>query len=115
MNIRVKSMAIPLAFVALAAASATQSADIINETSVRAPQVIPDSVTVRYGDLDLNSQAGRDTLNARLSEAARTVCDHHGYSRSGSLSYHARARACYEESLAAAHAQVESGQLAARD
>jgi UrcA family protein len=115
MNIQVKSMAIPLAFLALAAATSAWSADTIDETRVEASHVAPPSITVRYGDLNLSSEEGRESLNARLSRAAKTVCDHHGYTRNRSLSYLAKTKTCYEDAMAAALNQVESVQLAAID
>ncbi len=113
MNISVKSMTVPLVFLALAAGTSALKAETLDETRVQGTQQNAPSVAVRYGDLDLNSEAGRDALNARLSMAARNVCDHHGYARTGSLSYHAQTKACYDEALTAALSQVNSGQLAA--
>ena len=112
MNISVKSMTVPLVFLALAAGTSALKADTLDETRVQGSQLEAPTATVRYGDLDLNSEAGREVLNARISMAARNVCDHHGYARTGSLSYHAKTKACYEEALTAALSQVNSGQLA---
>ena len=113
MNISVKSMTVPLVFLALAAGTSALKAETLDETRVQGSQLSAPTVTVRYGDLDLNSQAGRDVLNARLSMAARKVCGHFGYARTGSLSHTVKTKACYEEALTAAMSQVNSGQLAA--
>lgn len=40
-----------------------------------APRGEANSVVVRYGDLNLNSQAGIAVLHKRISNAAKTVCD----------------------------------------
>ena len=37
-----------------------------------------ESIAVRYGDLDLSSQAGRTTLDRRITTAARSVCRNDG-------------------------------------
>lgn len=113
MNISVKSMTVPLVFLALAAGTSALKAETLEETRVQGSHLAPPSVTVRYGDLNLNSEAGRDALSSRLSMAARNVCDHHGYTRTRSLRYLAKTKACYDEALTAALSQVNSGQLAA--
>jgi UrcA family protein len=54
------------------------------------------SVTVRYSDLNLASDAGRRTLLTRLSAAAHRVCDDSG---TRELWRVARADACFREAL----------------
>jgi UrcA family protein len=57
----------------------------------------PRSVLVRYSDLDLKSDAGRTTLNKRISFAAGTVCG-----PADTLSYNSRrsVAACEERAIA---------------
>jgi UrcA family protein len=57
------------------------------------------SVTVRYADLNLASDAGAQKLLSRLSAAARQVCDDHG---TRELARVVRADACFRETLSSA-------------
>lgn len=65
-------------FIAAAAASIACSAPVMaEEVVVKHQPLVPEgvpSVLVRYNDLDLDSQAGRDTLTTRLDSAVRRVC-----------------------------------------
>lgn len=65
-------------------------------------QTVP-TVTVAYGDLNVDSQAGQAALKARLVRAARTVC---GGSTSADLSERMARIACYKTALAGAMTQV---------
>jgi len=58
-----KLTAIALSLMALTAASGAQEAKT--------------AVTVSYGDLNLRSESGLKTLDARLAHAIRTVCAEH--------------------------------------
>jgi UrcA family protein len=57
------------------------------------------SVTVRYADLNLASDAGAQKLLSRLSAAAHQVCDDHG---TRELARVVRADACFRETLGSA-------------
>ena len=57
------------------------------------------SVTVRYADLNLASDAGAHRLLSRLSAAAHQVCDDHG---TRELARVTRAEACFRETLSSA-------------
>lgn len=57
------------------------------------------SVTVHYGDLNLQTQAGLQTLYARLQAAARQVCPSEGAT---TLSAGMSSRACRKDALSAA-------------
>lgn len=57
------------------------------------------SVAVRYADLDLKSQAGKDTLQRRIAFAAGTVCG-----PADTLSYHSRQSVASCEARAIANA-----------
>ena len=57
------------------------------------------SVTVLYGDLDLNTQAGMTKLHTRLRAAAREVCD---VREQRQLAEAIAARSCYRQTYRAA-------------
>ena len=70
------------------------------------------STTVKFGDLDLNTEADRRALLDRLSKAAHSVCGReaslhsdNGYPHVGDL------EACYRSTLAAAVDKVHHEQL----
>ena len=65
-------------------------------------QTVP-TATVAYGDLNVDSQAGRATLKARIVRAARTVC---GGTSSVDLSERAAQMACFKTAFAGAMTQV---------
>jgi UrcA family protein len=111
MNIRIKSMVVPVAFVALAAGATALQAQTMEESSVRASRIGTTSVVVPLGDLDLGSAEDRQILEYRLRAAAKQVCGHEGIRRTGSLSRYAKTRACYDEALADAHSQVSEKSL----
>jgi UrcA family protein len=52
----------------------TVAALSVSGLAAAAPRGEANSVVVRYGDLNLNSQAGIAVLHKRISNAARTVC-----------------------------------------
>jgi UrcA family protein len=54
------------------------------------------TVSVRYNDLNLATQAGQDELERRLDRAARTVCGL-DETRTGTRLPSANARSCYRE------------------
>jgi UrcA family protein len=56
---------------------------------------------VKYADLDLNTDAGRRELLARLSKAAKSVCQDYAYLYM-SYGYHQIYRSCFKSTLAAA-------------
>ena len=68
------------------------------------------AVTVRYGDLNLNTPGGVDALYARLRAAARTACDVRG---GRPLAEQVLARSCYHQALGAAVDGVQSHTLSA--
>ena len=67
------------------------------------------AVAVSYAELDLSKSAGAEVLYDRLQRAAEKVCGVH--ERSSSL-YHvaiaAEKKACYEEALSRAVAQIDA-------
>ena len=67
------------------------------------------SVTVRYGDLDLSSPAGANTLYQRIQAAARQVCGYPG----ADLLEQASWRSCYRSAVGDAVRKVNSPLLIA--
>jgi len=70
------------------------------------------SATVKFGDLNLNTDAGRRELLDRLSKAALRVCSEYGYSHS-LQAYPQEIHVCYSRSLAAAVDKVHHEQVSA--
>jgi UrcA family protein len=70
------------------------------------------STTVKFRDLDLNTDAGRRELLDRLSKAARRVCGKDAFLHSD-LGYPQVYGSCYSRSLAAAVDKVHHAQLSA--
>ena len=68
------------------------------------------TVTVRYADLNLSSDAGNAALYARLEAAARQVC---GTSDIRDLAQLASVQSCQKVAIARAVQEVHSTQLAA--
>jgi UrcA family protein len=68
------------------------------------------TVVVRYGDLDLSTQEGVQTLYKRISSAARQVCPS---ADPRSLRRFDDGRACRAAAIARAVSDVHSSQLAA--
>ena len=76
------------------------------QTVERAPQI--PNVTVRYGDLNLNTPAGVEELYGRLRAAARHVC---GVGERRALVDAMVAKSCYRQVLGAAVDDVKSPTL----
>lgn len=72
---------------------------------------VPASVAISYADLDLGSEAGRQTLAARVEGAARLVCRPDTI---GSLKERADRRACYRIAVGQSQAQLDRARDAAR-
>jgi UrcA family protein len=83
-----------LAAMASAFVSAPAFADVVSTTAVQ------------YGDLNLASPAGRQTLNRRISNAARSVC--HVRSDDRSLASRIERNKCYDRAVSGALQQVAS-------
>ena len=62
---------------------------------------------VKFGDLDLNTDAGRRELLNRLRKAANRVCAEYAYLNSLSTYPQEIRRSCYDRTLAAAVAAVD--------
>jgi UrcA family protein len=68
-------------------------------------------VAVKYGDLDLATDAGAAALYRRIADAARDVCP--GYYVSRDLQYRRNVTACRDDAVARAIQSVGSPRLAA--
>jgi UrcA family protein len=66
------------------------------------------SVTVRYGELNLDNEKGLATLYRRLQRAAEHVCGVEPYSVSRSRTRRAAAATCYSASLAASVDKIDN-------
>ena len=78
--------------------AAAFAASAMIATPALADSVVTQSVQVRYSDLDLSTQAGQDTLERRLNQAAESVC---GIDRrtSGPTLPSTESRKCYRETI----------------
>lgn len=63
----------------------------------------PSQVRVAYGDLDLTSDAGQDTLNQRIRSAVKRVCGSMGRSASEAIDY----AGCKKAAFANARGQMQ--------
>lgn len=68
--------------------------------------------TVKFGDLDLNTDAGRRELLERLSRAASRVCEQYANAL-WALGYYQIYSSCLRNSLAAAVNKVHDAQVSA--
>lgn len=71
-------------------------------TAATAAPVLAKDVTVRFGDLALDSAQGQRTLARRIDRAARTACDFHADGRLPSRS----AVKCYHQARAKARTEM---------
>lgn len=79
------------------------STTLFVETAVAQPGGTRVSTRVSYADLDLNSPAGRATLDERISGAARRVCGVRG-PVAGYAEFRSQ-RACLREAMSGARSQ----------
>jgi len=70
------------------------------------------STRVKFGDLDLNTDAGRRELLRRLSNAASRVCEDYAHVN-WSLRYREVYRSCFENTLAVAVDRIHQEQVSA--
>ncbi|MEO1203737.1 MAG: UrcA family protein [Pseudomonadota bacterium] len=91
--------ALALAVIAVPAATASPS-------SVDAARI-----SVSFADLNIDSEAGARALYSRLQQASASVCNKDSLRELGSLAAHAKAEACYDETLDEAVAEVGSKTL----
>jgi UrcA family protein len=86
-------------------------AGLMLATSAMATSAPPRSEVVRFGDLDLHTDAGINALYTRLRTASNEVCGAVGIRE---LTFYAAESACVERALSAAVANVHSPELSAR-
>lgn len=75
---------------------------VINANAEDSYNYIP-RVVVHYGDLDLSTEAGANTLYHRLQSASRLVCRSFD---SADISQRAKWQACYRQALSGAVSKV---------
>jgi UrcA family protein len=83
-----------------------------NETVVTTSAEGFRTATVSYTDLDLNNAEARETLNFRISSAAKKVCGSADKSLAGSLAQAAKNRSCYSSAVDQAMRTLSDGQIA---
>ena len=69
------------------------------------------SVKVSYKDLNLDSEAGAQSLYSRLKHASKRACNVRSRTVTGSLRAVAEAKRCYNETLEAAVRQIDNDAL----
>jgi UrcA family protein len=83
------------------------SASILSVAQAAAPSDAATAV-VKFGELDVNSTAGKQELYLRLNQAARTVCRSLDPSESGAKYLPAsRYKACIEQAVSGATAKID--------
>jgi UrcA family protein len=99
----------------LAALTACMAVGLAGVARAAPPADAAPSVRVPYGDLNLASAQGVNTLNARVSAAARQVCSADGVDLRD-LQASAAERSCETQAIANAEheVQVQAPQVAAR-
>ncbi len=88
----------------------TACVGVLSTASAATPDADVPMATVRYGDLNLSTDAGAKTLYARISTAARQVCPS---VESRDLSHLSAAHACQRAAIDRAVHSVNSPHLAA--
>lgn len=94
----------------LAALTACMAVGLANVARSATPDAAP-SVKVSYGDLDLGSAQGAQTLHARITAAARQVCAPDGFDIRN-LQLFTVERSCMSEAVANAERKVQGTQVA---
>ena len=80
--------------------------------SAGAPDQLEDSaVTVSYGDLDIQSEAGAKVLYSRLKRASEKACNVESFTEHGSVDSARDARLCYRAKIARAVDNIDSEPL----
>jgi UrcA family protein len=95
----------------LAALTACMAVGLASVARSATPDAAP-SVRVPYGDLNLTSAQGANTLHARITAAARQVCGEHGLD-GRNLQAWAAARSCETQAIASAVREVQGAKVAA--
>jgi UrcA family protein len=99
----VKSVVATVAVVAFSL-PAIASADAGEELKGRAEKVA-------YSDLNVDKEAGAQTLYRRLQQASKRVCGVESLNIAGSLNAVAQAKRCYRETLDESVAKIDSAAL----
>lgn len=98
-------------YAVMAFASVSIVAGAVQATADEAPAQLQavNAISVSYADLNLESVAGRDTLQKRIDRAAEKVCGPQSTRLAGSLSRAVKAQECYEQARSDAMNAVERG------
>jgi UrcA family protein len=107
-------MKTPLSKIALFAAMAgigVIAAPTASATQAQNADRVTSSVTVHYGDLDLNTASGADRLYLRLDRAAETVCGGDYEYDPAYIELWGTVRRCEKNAIGRAVAQVDSPKL----
>lgn len=83
---------------------------LVGSAAQAAPEMTTREITVRFADLNLETQAGIETLYSRLNGAARTVC---GTADRGDLNANDQVKECRRSAIDAAVAKIGSKALTA--
>ena len=94
----------------LAALTACMAVGLADVARAASPDAAP-SVKVSYGDLDLASAQGMQTLHARVTAAARRVCAPDGFD-ARNLQVFTSERACMSHAVADAEDTVQATRVA---
>lgn len=98
---------------AIVGVSLTANAGSYSETRVSTAADGLRSVSVSYADLNLASTAGRETLQQRISHAARRVCGSANLRQAGSLRQLSDNRKCQQRAIEKALKQMSERKFAA--
>ena len=95
----------------MAFASVGIVAGAVQATAGEAPARLKavNAISVSYADLNLESAAGRDTLQKRIDRAAEKVCGPQSTRLAGSLSRAVKGQECFEQARMDAMTAVERG------
>ncbi len=89
------------------------SASILSVAQAAAPSDVATAV-VKFGELDVNSTAGKQQLYRRLNQAAHTVCRALDPNESGAKYLSApRYKACIEQAVSGATAKIDRPEFSA--
>lgn len=69
------------------------------------------SVRVSYADLNIEKEAGAQTLYNRLQQASKRACGVRSYRNAGSIAVKTHMQRCYRETLAASIKKIDSEEL----
>lgn len=96
-----------------AASTPVFATDVVGETVIQGNAVQIERIEYERGELA--TQAGRQTLERRIENAAERVCGSRDFREVGSLRLVAQNRACFDTAVNDALGQLDTAQLATID